>query len=79
MKVEFTAEEVHGMSESILAALVDLPALSKADRAALRRWRSEQMSAGSPAMRLLAEKVNAELTAIHSSNEPSVIQKPDWV
>ena len=77
MKVEFSVDEVWQMMDSVVAQLVALP-LGKQDRAALRRWRSDTMGATSPAIQLLAEKVNAELQRSHDRSEVSPITKPDW-
>ncbi len=78
MKVEFTVDEVWAMMDNVVDQLADL-SLSKKDLAALRRWRSDQMSPGAPSMRLLAEKVNMELRRVADRNEVSPIKKPDWV
>ncbi|MEE8338144.1 MAG: hypothetical protein V3R95_08785 [Dehalococcoidia bacterium] len=78
MKVEFTIEEVWTMMDNIVEQLADL-GLSKKDLAALRRWRSDEMTPGAPSMRLLAEKVNAELQRVAGRNEVSPIKKPDWL
>lgn len=77
MKVEFTVEEAWEMMNSVVdqLAALDLP---DADTAALRRWRSREMTPTSPQMRLLTEKINAELARAHQRAEVSAIQKPDW-
>lgn len=77
MKVEFAIEECWSMMDTIVESLAGLD-LSKKDRAALRRWRSDEMTPGSPAMRLLAEKLNTELQRAAARNEVSPIKKPDW-
>ncbi len=77
MKVEFTAEEVWQMMDSVVDELVQLN-LGKKDRAGLRRWRSDEMALGAPAMTLLTEKVNTELRRVHERTEVSPIKKPDW-
>jgi hypothetical protein len=68
MKVEFTI-----VVDEILELEMD-----KTDRANIRRWRSESMGAAEASMKLLAEKVNAELQRTHSRSEVSPIKKPDW-
>lgn len=78
MKVEFTVDEVWAMMDNVVEQLAGLK-LSKKDLAALRRWRSDDMSPGDPAMRLLSEKVNAELRRVADRNEVSPIKKPDWL
>ncbi|HJM74719.1 MAG TPA: hypothetical protein QGI71_02480 [Dehalococcoidia bacterium] len=77
MKVEFTVDEVWAMMDNIVEQLADLK-LNKKDLAALRRWRSDEMSPGDPMMRLLSEKVNDELQRVAVRNEVSPIKKPDW-
>jgi hypothetical protein len=79
MKVEFTVEEVQAMAFYVLDQIDDLKGFSRADKTALKRWRSEQLRAGSPSMQLLAEKVNADLQRVHDSAHVSAIQKPDWL
>ena len=69
------------MFNSVLDELIAAPTL-KADRkdlAAIRRWRTDEMSPGSDAMKLLAEKVNRELRREHERQEVSPIKKPDWL
>ena len=78
MRVEFTPEEVWQMMDSVVGELVQLN-LGKKDRATLRRWRSDEMALGAPAMALLTEKVNTELRRVHERHEVSPIVKPDWV
>ncbi|MBM3140877.1 MAG: hypothetical protein FJZ92_11900 [Chloroflexi bacterium] len=77
MKVEFSVEEIQRMIDSVVDELVELK-LDKSDRAKIRRWRSNTMTAVSPAMQLLAEKVNAEIQRTHDQSLASPIKKPDW-
>jgi hypothetical protein len=79
MKVEFTSEEVQAMAGYVLDQVGALTAFSRADKAALKRWRSEQLRPGTPPMQLLAEKVNADIQRIDDSAHVSPIQKPDWL
>ena len=44
----------------------------------MKRWRSEQMKAGSDDMRELTGKINADLDRALRGKEKSAIQKPDW-
>lgn len=78
MKVEFTVDETHRMFEAVIDELVGLD-MDKKDRATLRRWRSDEMSPGSPLMQRLSEKINAEIQQSHDRSEVSPIKKPDWV
>ena len=77
MKVELDNEEVHEMFSAIVDQLVDLK-LDRSDRAAVRRWRADEMKPGSPAMAALTEKVNQALQRQHERAEVSPIKKPDW-
>jgi len=52
--------------------------LSDADRASLRRWRSESMTAGSESMKELTAKINVDIDRALKSKEKSAILKPDW-
>jgi hypothetical protein len=79
MKVEFTVEEVQAMVFHVLDEIDGLKGFTRADKTALKRWRSEQLRAGEPTMQLLAEKVNSDLQRIHYSSHVSAIQKPDWL
>ncbi len=79
MKVEFTVEEVQTMIDAVLEPLLELKGLGRADKAALRRWRTDALRGGAPLMQLLAEKVNADLQQSHANAEARQIQKPDWV
>ena len=78
MKVEFSVDEVWQMMDSVVDQLVALK-LDRKDRAAIRRWRSDEMSLSSPLVRLLTEKANAELQRMHDRSEVSPIKKPDWL
>lgn len=79
MKVEFTPEEVQAMAYYVLDQLDGIKGLSRADKAALKRWRDDEWRAGSPAMKVLTEKVNTELQRIHDAAHVSAIKKPDWL
>ena len=78
MKLELEPEEGRELLSLIVDRLVDEAALSAADRAVLKRWRSEQMKAGSDGMRELTAKINADVERALRSKEKSAVQKPDW-
>lgn len=78
MKVEFTVDECHRMYEAVMDAILALD-IDKHDKATLRRWRSDEMTPGTPLMQVLAEKMNTEIQASHDRSEVSPIKKPDWV
>ena len=77
MKVELSVDEIQTLFDTVIDELVALK-VDKTDRAALRRWRSGSMTASSPAMQLLAEKINIEIQRSHDLSVASPIKKPDW-
>jgi hypothetical protein len=78
MKLELEPEEGRELLSLIVDRLTKEANLSDADRAALKRWRSEQMKAGSDGTRELTAKINADLERALRSKEKSAVQKPDW-
>ncbi len=78
MQVQFTIEEVLAMAGAVLDGLGEQP-FGRSDAAAVRRWRNEQLTTTSEELRLLTEKVNAEVQRAHDHSMKSGIQKPDWV
>ncbi len=77
MKVELSIDEVLVMADAILDGIGEAE-LSRKDAATLRRWRNQTVTATSPEMKLLTDKVNRELQHTHDSNLRSGIVKPDW-
>ena len=78
MKIELEPEEGRELLSLVVDRLTEEGGLSDADRAALKRWRSEQMKSGSDGMRELTTKINADLERALRSKEKSAVQKPDW-
>ena len=78
MKVELEAEECLQLFSAITDRLLNEAALPDADRAALKRWRSGSMKAGSDAMKVLAAKINADLGRTLQNKAKSAIVRPDW-
>jgi len=78
MRLELDPEEGRELLSVVVDRLAEEAGLSDQDRAAVRRWRSEQMKAGSDGMRELTEKINADLERALRSKEKSAVQKPDW-
>lgn len=78
MKLELAAEESRELLMCILDRLTEEANLSEADRAALLRWRSKDMTPGSEGMRELGEKINADIDRALKTKEKSAIMKPDW-
>jgi hypothetical protein len=79
MKVELDADEVWALLSIVTKAVIDETELADEDRAALRRWRSNEMRQGSEAMKALVQKLNGDLERVMRNRERSPIQKHDWV
>ena len=78
MKLELEPEEGRELLSLIVDRLAEEAGLSDADRAAVKRWRSERMKAGSDGMRELTAKINADLERALRTKEKSAVQKADW-
>ena len=79
MKVEVDADEAWALMSCVVGRLLEQAGLSDADRAGIRRWRSEEMKPASESMRLLTQKINADLARALQTKQRSQIRKPDWV
>jgi hypothetical protein len=78
MKLQLEPEEGVELLSLIVERVSAEAKISTRDRAALKRWRSEQMRAGSDGMRELVDKINADLDRALRAKEKSAVQKPDW-
>ncbi|HEV8573493.1 MAG TPA: hypothetical protein VGR43_02180 [Dehalococcoidia bacterium] len=78
MRLELEIEEAQELLVAIVDRIIAEAALSDADRAALRRWRSEALKAESEDMRDLAAKINADIDRALKTKQRSAIVKPDW-
>ncbi len=78
MKVELEPEEAWGLMSLVIARLADEAGLHHSDRATLRRWRSESMQPSGEGMRLLTDKLNADIVVTLARKRGSHIRKPDW-
>ena len=78
MKLELEPEESRELLSLIVDRLAEEARLSDADRAAVKRWRSERMRPGSDGMRELTHKINADLERALRTKEKSAVQKADW-
>ncbi len=78
MKVELDVDEAWELMSRVVARLVDEAALPAADRAKIRRWRSEVMKPAGEPMRLLTRKINDDLAEAFARKKRSQIRKPDW-
>ena len=78
MRVELAPEEVRELLSLIVERIGAEAKLSAKDGAAVKRWRSGSMKAGSEGMRELTAKVNGDLERALRTKEKSAVQKPDW-
>ncbi len=78
MRLELEQEESVQLLSLIVDRITQEAGLATKDRAALKRWRSEQMKAGSDGMRELTNKMNADLERALRTQEKSAAQKADW-
>jgi hypothetical protein len=78
MRLELEQEESVQLLSLIVDRITQEAELATKDRAAVKRWRSEQMKAGSDAMKELSDKINADLERALRSKEKSAIQRADW-
>lgn len=79
MKVELDNDETWALMTFVVEQVIQDKALPDADRARIRRWRSEQMRPGGELMKLLNRKINDDLARALQSKQRSQIRKPDWV
>jgi hypothetical protein len=78
MRLELDNEEGRELLSLVINRVAEEAELSNEDRAAVRRWRSDQMKAGSDDMRELTGKINGDLERALRSKEKSAVQKPEW-
>ncbi len=78
MRLELEQEESAQLLSLIVDRITQEAGLATKDRAAVKRWRSEQMKAGSDGMRELTNKMNADLDRALRTKEKSAVQKADW-
>ncbi|MEX2237335.1 MAG: hypothetical protein WEB00_07360 [Dehalococcoidia bacterium] len=78
MKIELTSEECWVMMSEVARRVLEEADLSTDDRAAIRRWRSEEMRPNSDDMVRLTEKMNVDLAKTHENKSRSRLRKPDW-
>ncbi len=78
MKVELEPEEAWGLMSLVIARLANEAGLPRSDRATLRRWRSAAMQLSGESMRMLTDKLNADIAVTLARKRGSHIRKPDW-
>jgi len=79
MKVELDGDETWALMSYVVDRLLKEMELPDADRARIRRWRSEQMRPAGEPMKLLTRKINEDLARALQTKQRSQIRKPDWV
>ena len=79
MRVQIDEDETWALLSTVMQKVLDEGGLADDDRAALRRWRSDEMRPGREASRALVERLNADLERVMKGKERSAIQKHDWV
>jgi len=78
VKVELDTDEAWNLASHIIAQLIEEASLEDADRARIRRWKSDELRATSQEMKVLAEKINADLAKTLERKTKSQLRKPDW-
>ena len=78
MKVELDNDEAWELASHIIAQLIEEGSLEDSDRARIRRWKSDELRASSQEMKVLTEKINADLAKTMERKTKSQLRKPDW-
>ena len=79
MKVELDNDEAWNLASHIISQLIDDANLDDADRARIRRWKSDELRATSQEMKVLTTKINEDLAKTLERKTKSQLRKPDWV
>jgi len=79
MRVQLDEDEVRAMLSTVMRHMLEDVGLSDDDRAALKRWRSDEMRLGREPMRALLDKLNVDVARVIKAKERGAIQKHDWV
>jgi len=79
MKVELDVDEAWNLLSHIVGRLIDEVPLADADRARIRRWKSDEMRATSQEMRVLTSKINEDIGQAMARKQRSQLQRHDWV
>ncbi len=78
MKVELDTDEAWNLASHIINQLIEQGSLDDSDRARIRRWKSDELRATSQEMKVLTEKINADLAKTLERKTKSQLRKPDW-
>ena len=79
MKVEFDTDEAWNLMSQIIVQMVEETSLSDADKAKIRRWKTDEMRTTSQEVRVLAQKMNDDLKQLNERKTRSQLRKPDWM
>lgn len=79
MRLQIDQDEAWALLSTVAKQVVDESALNDDDRAALRRWRADEMRPGRDAIKSLLDKINADLDRALKAKQRGAIQKHDWV
>ena len=79
MKVELDTDEAWNLVSFIVGRMIDETNLDDADRARIRRWKSDEMRVTSQEMRVLTTKINEDVQKTMERKTKSQLRKPDWV
>ena len=79
MKVELDHDEAWNLMSHVLSRMLEETELTDADRARIRRWKSDEMRVTSQEMRVLTSKINEDLMKTIERKTKSQLRKPDWI
>ena len=78
MKVELDNEECWTLMSHVVTLLLEDTRLADADRARIRRWKSDEMRVSSQEMRVLTQKINETVVAELERKTKSQLRRPEW-
>lgn len=78
MKVELDNDEAWNLMSHVISVLIEETDLADADRARIRRWKSDEMRVTSQEMKVLTSKINEDLRKTLERKTKSQLRKPDW-
>ena len=78
MKVELSEDEGWELMSLVVGRMLDETKLADADRAKVRRWRSDVMRVGSEGVRVLTGKINVDIAQAWERKKHSQVRRPDW-
>jgi hypothetical protein len=79
VKVELDNDEAWTLMSHVVGRLLDETTLSDADRARVRRWKSDEMKVTTQEMRVLTQKINEDLQKMMERKTKSQLRRPDWL